>query len=110
MLAGFGCKVDLAKNGKEAVAKVLSNKYDLVFMDCQMPEMNGLEATRKIRRLQDESSADDFSRIIIVAMTAHAMNSDREKCLSAGMDDYIAKPVSKSGVRNMLVKYCGAPS
>jgi CheY-like chemotaxis protein len=103
MFSKFGCKADLAKNGKEAVAKVLSNKYDLVFMDCQMPEMDGLEATRQIRRTLRRTS--EKIPPVIVAMTAHAMSKDKERCLEAGMDDYISKPVRQVVVKSILVKY-----
>jgi CheY-like chemotaxis protein len=88
ILEKLGCAVDLAANGREALEKLEQNPYDLVFMDCQMPELNGYETTREIR-----SRDDALGSVPIVAMTAHALPGDRQRCLNAGMDDYLAKPV-----------------
>ena len=93
ILDSLGLKSDIADNGKKAVDRLLQEKaagYDLILMDCQMPEMDGYEATRLIR--QGEAGADNRD-ITIVAMTANAMDGDREKCLEAGMNDYMVKPV-----------------
>jgi len=87
----YGLSPDIANNGREGVAKALHEDYDLIFMDCQMPEMDGYEATRAIRA--HESLFDEKHRTII-AMTAGALPEDRAQCLAAGMDDYIAKPVT----------------
>lgn len=87
----FGCHTDIVNNGREAVESLKKLNYDLVLMDCQMPEMDGYEATRIIR---DEKSTVMDHRIPIIAMTANAMNVDREKCLKVGMDDFIAKPIN----------------
>jgi CheY-like chemotaxis protein len=100
MLERLGCRVDKAGNGKEAVEMVGSLPYDLVFMDCHMPEMDGYEATREIRRRET-----DGRRHIIVAMTANALKGDREKCLEAGMDDYISKPIQKDDLTAALARY-----
>lgn len=88
MLESRGHEVTVANNGREAVERFRSGPFDLILMDVQMPEMDGLEATRTIRGL--ETGGD---HIPIIAMTAHAMSGDRERCLQAGMDDYLSKPI-----------------
>jgi signal transduction histidine kinase/CheY-like chemotaxis protein len=103
MLERLGCRVDKAGNGKEAVEMVGSLPYDLVFMDCHMPEMDGYEATREIRRRET-----DGRRHTIVAMTASALKGDREKCLESGMDDYISKPIQKEDLLDALTRYAPA--
>ena len=90
LLERAGHVVTIAENGKRAVAEAERLKYDVILMDVQMPEMDGLEATRQIRELERHEGR----RVPIVAMTAHAMQGDRERCLEAGMDGYISKPVS----------------
>jgi signal transduction histidine kinase/CheY-like chemotaxis protein/HAMP domain-containing protein len=98
MLAALGCRADVAADGQEAVAAVSRIPYDLVLMDCQMPEMDGFEATRVIRRLDPARGG----RVTIVAMTANAMQGDREKCLAAGMDEYVPKPVRKEDLERVV--------
>ncbi len=88
MLEKFGCRCQLAANGREAVEAASQWPYDLILMDCQMPEMDGFEATTAIRKLSGKCA-----KIPIIAMTANAMMGDRDRCLEAGMDDYISKPV-----------------
>jgi CheY-like chemotaxis protein len=103
-LTKLGCNVDIANNGLEAFQMVTQRDYDVIFMDCQMPELDGYGATKRIRA--HESGA---RRIPIVAMTAHAMHGDREKCLAAGMDDYITKPVNRDVLENALVNWARKP-
>ena len=100
MLTKAGYQVGVANNGREAVEKYTASpdKFDLIFMDVQMPEMDGIEATKVIR-------ATEFNKIPIVAMTAHAMKGDREKCLEAGMDDYVSKPIKREVVFEMIEKW-----
>ncbi len=104
VLSKMGCEVDLAENGAQAVEMAARNEYDIVFMDCQMPEMDGFEATRKIR---EEEILSGRQRIPIVAMTANAMPGDKERCLESGMNDYISKPVKKDRLAEVLKKYTG---
>ena len=99
ILKKLGYRTDVVANGREAVKVLCDIPYDLVFMDCQMPEMDGYEATRLIRR----NGSQVLNRNIpIIAMTANAMKGDREKCLDAGMNDYIAKPVSPDAIASVL--------
>ncbi len=105
MLENMGCFVTTAENGLVATQKVTSGTFDLVLMDCQMPEMDGYEATRALRRMSEDG---DIKRMPIVALTANAMRGDREKCLSAGMDDYLTKPVKKETLGEALLKWMPA--
>jgi CheY-like chemotaxis protein/HPt (histidine-containing phosphotransfer) domain-containing protein len=107
ILEQMGYKPLLAANGCEALAVIEQQPVDLVFMDVMMPEMDGLEATRHVRERQAGGANGFSSRIIVVAMTAHAMQGDREKCLAAGMDDYLSKPVRPKDVRSMIEKWAG---
>jgi CheY-like chemotaxis protein/HPt (histidine-containing phosphotransfer) domain-containing protein len=95
LLHQMGYKADIANNGLEAISALEREPYDVVLMDVQMPELDGLETTRRIRQRQrDPAAPSSFHRpIVIIAMTANAMHGDREKCVAAGMEDYIAKPV-----------------
>lgn len=98
----FGYKYELAKNGKEAVDKYHPGKYSIILMDLEMPIMDGYEATRLIRKFENENSATPIS---IVAITAHAMKGDMEKCIAAGMNDYVAKPFTPHQLQAVLKKY-----
>lgn len=100
LLEKFGCSVDVAANGKRAVEMAAGSAYDIIFMDCGMPEMDGFTATQEIRATEIHAR-----RIPIIALTAHVMAGTREECLAAGMDDYIAKPVSLDAIKNTLAKW-----
>ena len=97
MLEKLGYRVDVAANGQEAVAAHQRSPYSLIFMDCQMPEMDGFEATALIRKMEGRSV-----RTPIIAMTANAMQGDRERCLAAGMDDYVAKPIRSKDLQTVI--------
>jgi CheY-like chemotaxis protein len=99
ILAKLGVEAEVAVNGVEALNRLAAEPFDLVFMDCQMPEMDGFEASRRIRALEAERGAP---RLPIIAMTANAMVGDREDCLEAGMDDYVAKPIRAEIVLEVL--------
>jgi two-component system, sensor histidine kinase and response regulator len=102
-LAKWGFSVDVVENGRMAVEAVFSSTYDVVLMDVQMPEMDGLEATQEIRRRETENG----SRIPIIALTAHAMKGDMERFLEAGMDDYVAKPIRQEELHAAISKLVG---
>ena len=107
ILQQFGYQCAVAVNGREALEALERRHYDLVFMDMMMPEMDGLTATRAIRERQQAGRAHPNynSRILIIAMTAHAQQSDRESCLAAGMDDYLAKPIRPADLRGMIERW-----
>jgi CheY-like chemotaxis protein len=102
MLKTLGYKADVVADGREAVRALKMIDYDLVLMDCQMPEMNGFEATIAIR---DPASNVRNRKVPIIAMTANAMKGDRELCIAAGMDDYLSKPVKKDELSLILEKW-----
>ena len=110
LLQQMGYKPDVAANGLEALAALDKKPYEMILMDVQMPEMDGLEATRFIReRQQDQTRFPAYkASIIIVAMTANAMPGDRERCIASGMDDYIAKPVRPEEVRKIIERWGAA--
>ena len=93
--------IDLAENGREAYEKAKQQHYDIIFMDCQMPEMDGYEATRSIREHEQTTG----THTPIIAMTANAMLGDREKCLAAGMDDYVSKPIKRGRLENAIMRW-----
>ena len=99
MLGKLGITADAAANGQEAVDKVRAGSYDVVLMDMQMPVMDGVEATRRIRALELPVQPS------IIAVTANAFDSDREHCLEAGMDDFITKPFSMDDLRRKLASF-----
>ena len=102
LLEACGCTVTPAGNGLEALASVTQESYDIIFMDCQMPEMDGFEATARLREYEQQHN---LVRTPIIAFTANAMQGDREKCIDAGMDDYIAKPVKQEALEEILAKW-----
>ena len=101
MLAQYGIAGDTAENGEVAMRKLAARDYDLVFMDVQMPVMGGLEATGAIR------GRPGMAEVKIIAMTANAMEGDRERCLEAGMNDYIAKPIVPKALEEKLRLWLG---
>jgi two-component system, sensor histidine kinase and response regulator len=101
LLEKIGCNVSIVENGRKAVEQFQNGTFDLIFMDIQMPEMDGYEATGEIRQLEKEKN----THIPIIAMTAHAMKGDRDKCLSAGMDEYVTKPISIKTVKEAMSKF-----
>ena len=104
VLAKLGYQFEIANNGLEAVSAIQGGAYDAVLMDCQMPEMDGYEATAEIRRIEGAARHTP-----IIAMTAAAMDGDREECLAAGMDDYITKPVREASVASVLEQWVVRP-
>jgi CheY-like chemotaxis protein len=98
MLEKMGHPVAVAQTGQEALDALRTGRFDLVLMDVQMPEMDGFAATREIRRA--EHGGQDH--VPVIAMTAHAMKGDREECLAAGMDDYLAKPINSEELRQVI--------
>lgn len=104
ILRGFGCEVTIAVNGHEAIEWTKRKQFDLIFMDGEMPRVDGFTAAREIRHAETPGT-----HIPIIALTAHALRGDRERCLAAGMDDYISKPVEYEKVLEILKKWLGEP-
>ena len=102
MMEAFGCRVDVASNGSEVLDRMESTTYDIVFMDCEMPVMDGLEATRLIRQREKQQKKPMAT---IVALTAHGADEDRSRCLEAGMDDYLGKPFRMQDLSRMMEKW-----
>ncbi len=102
MLTKLGLDFEIASNGQEALDTRKNGRFDAILMDCQMPIMDGFEATHQIRLFENETGID---RITIIALTANAMQGDREKCLNAGMDDYLAKPYTSKSLFNTLSQW-----
>ncbi len=103
MLGRIGCVVETASTGQQAVERFAPGRYDLVLMDCQMPDMDGFEATAAIRARE----ASGASHTPIVALTANAIEGDRDQCLAAGMDDYLAKPFRLAELRRVVARWGG---
>jgi PAS domain S-box-containing protein len=100
----LGCRVTVVETGAEAVAAMAARRFDAVFMDCEMPELDGFEATRRARAAE---RAVDAERVLIVALIANALDGDRERCLAAGMDDYLGKPFSQEQIEVVLFRWIG---
>jgi len=103
IMQSFGFEIDKAENGQEAVNKVMYVNYDLILMDCMMPITDGYEATKEIRKMEKDKNIE--KEVLIFALTANAGESEREKCKSYGMNDYISKPVKKEIIENMVIKW-----
>jgi CheY-like chemotaxis protein len=100
MLTQLGCTADLAATGTQVLSLLEQGCYDLILMDCMMPELDGYQVTTEIRRREQ-----DGGRIPIVAMTAGVMDGDRERCMDAGMDDYVSKPISRQSLTAALSRW-----
>jgi signal transduction histidine kinase/CheY-like chemotaxis protein len=106
MLTMLGCDVEVVDDGRVAAEAAAQGDYDIVFMDCHMPLMDGYEATRRIRK-HERAHANDGRRVPIVALTADALVSDRERCIESGMDDFMTKPVSPAQLANVIKRWTG---
>ncbi len=102
----YGFAIDTVNNGQKALSRIAANSYDIVLMDCQMPVMDGYEATRRMRKMMSEGVT---ARCPIVAITANALKGDREKCLAAGMDDFLAKPMQATAINEMFERLLKDP-
>jgi CheY-like chemotaxis protein len=102
MLENLGCDYDVACNGFEALRKFAQGYYDVILMDVQMHGLDGLEATRKIRRLEADKGLE---RTPVIAMTAHAREQDKDKCIEAGMDDFLPKPFEPASLARKMARY-----
>jgi CheY-like chemotaxis protein/HPt (histidine-containing phosphotransfer) domain-containing protein len=102
LIEKLGHKVNDVDNGEKAFEAFKKNHYDIILMDIQMPVMDGLECTRKIREYEKEKN---LSKVTVIAVTAHAMKGDKEKCLNAGIDDYITKPIEEKVLLNKINKH-----
>ncbi len=109
VLKTLGASAEVAANGLEAVAAIKEKAYDLVLMDCNMPAMDGFQATAAIREWESAGNTGRSRRTRIVALTANALIGERERCLAAGMDDYLAKPFTQADLRNILLKVPAQP-
>ncbi|MBI2791614.1 MAG: response regulator [Gammaproteobacteria bacterium] len=105
MLNTLGCHIDIVSSGKEAINAVQHQKYDVILMDCHMPDMDGFQTTEKIRQIENEHSSSISKNSIIVALTANTLKGTKERCLAVGMDDYLSKPINYSQLCSTLVKH-----
>ncbi|GEM_PF-2101671 len=102
ILQSANCTVEIAVNGVEAIRQASNSKFDLIFMDCEMPEMNGYEATQQLTKLMDSGA---IKAAPIIALTAHAQSDERQRCLAVGMSDYLSKPIRKAEMLAMIQKW-----
>lgn len=100
-LSKYGFKIDVANNGKEALDKLQTKNYDIILMDLMMPVMDGLEATRNIRKREQDTG----NRNIIIGLTANTYDADREKCLKEGMDEYMSKPFDIEVFKDIIAQF-----
>jgi len=107
-LRRLGLSCDVVANGRQVLEALSQNYYDVIFMDCQMPEMDGYDATRAIRSMEATAPHELKAPVHIIAMTAHSMEGDREHCLASGMNDYISKPVRTEDLRTVLCRWTPA--
>jgi PAS domain S-box-containing protein len=103
VLEGLGNRPDLAENGRQALDRFRQSNYDVILMDCNMPEMDGYDATRQIRQVESDQRPPRPRRVRIIALTANALAGERERCLAAGMDDYLTKPFTSEQLYNALI-------
>jgi signal transduction histidine kinase/CheY-like chemotaxis protein/HPt (histidine-containing phosphotransfer) domain-containing protein len=107
MLERMGCDVRVATDGRQACEAFASQRFDLVLMDCQMPEMDGFEATRELRRFEQTHVLTGAAATPIVALTANALSGEREKCFAAGMNDFLGKPFHAADLQNLVLRWAG---
>jgi CheY-like chemotaxis protein/HPt (histidine-containing phosphotransfer) domain-containing protein len=106
MLEYYDCRVEVVKDGRDAVIAFSRRRYDVIFMDCQMPEMDGYEATGAIRKMETENrGSSQTGRIPIIAITGYAVEAERVRCVRAGMDDYLSKPFNIQDVESILERW-----
>jgi len=104
MFESLGCEVEVVKDGEQAVKKAIETAYDIIFMDCEMPIVDGYQATDTIRK--HEETLPKHKHTPIIALTAKVMSGDKERCLSSGMDDYVSKPARIETIRDIIEKWC----
>jgi len=105
MLALIGCNVKLVENGNELLTIISQENFDLILMDCEMPEMSGFQVTKEIRRGEFSTG----KRVPVIALTAHALVGYKERCLAAGMDDYLSKPFNQEQLKEVLLRWLHLP-
>jgi signal transduction histidine kinase/CheY-like chemotaxis protein len=107
MLERIGCRVHVATDGRKACEAFAAEPFELVLMDCQMPEMDGFEATREIRRVEQGRGVPEAAGVPIVALTANALHGERERCFAAGMNDFLSKPFREADLHNLVLRWLG---